>query len=202
MTGYSTSNGRGRSRSQFVNALLGAVVMVVFSWIPFAPVVGGAIAGYLEADRSSARRSPSDRGLRVGAFAGLIATIPAVVVVAFAASIFTVGWAGLATSSGMGPRAGLALPVLGWFIVAVGLLAVVAYHVGLSALGGWVGAQLADRDVDDRAMRGEVDDRGPREDPTFDETSGDASFDAEATGDDDATSSDAAPGNTDRSRDE
>ena len=68
----STNAERGRSRSGFVNALLGAVVMTVFSWIPFAPVVGGALSGYLEAGEAHATGPASRRGIRVGALAGVL----------------------------------------------------------------------------------------------------------------------------------
>ncbi|WP_323676830.1 DUF5518 domain-containing protein [Halorubellus sp. PRR65] len=146
MNEYSTTSGAGRSRSGFVNALLGAVVMVVFSWIPFAPVVGGALSGYLEAEARDGTRSVSRRGVRVGALAGLLAAIPALLVIALVGSVFTVGWVGLVASGGGGPRVALGLPVLAWVLVAVVVAVAVLYHVAFSALGGWLGAELATRD--------------------------------------------------------
>ena len=148
----STNAEPGRSRSGFVNALLGAVVMTVFSWIPFAPVVGGALSGYLEAGDAHATGPASRRGVRVGALAGVLTTIPAVLVLAFVGSLVTVGWFGMSTSGGMGPRVSLGLPVFAWGLAMFVLVFALVYHVGLSALGGWLGAELAVRE--DRPYRG------------------------------------------------
>lgn len=142
----SANTASGRSRSGLVNALLGAVVMVVFSWIPFAPVVGGALSGSLEAGERDGGRSASRRGVRVGALAGVLATIPAVLVLAFVGSIVTVGWFGTSMSGGMGPRVSLGLPLFAWGFALFVLVVALVYHVGLSALGGWLGAELATRD--------------------------------------------------------
>jgi len=158
----------GRSRSGFVNALLGAVVMTVFSWIPFAPVVGGALSGYLEAGEQHATNSASRRGVRVGALAGVLATIPAVLVLAFVGSIVTVGWFGMRMGGGMGPGFSLGLPVFAWGIATLILVFALVYHVGLSALGGWLGAELAARE--DSPFRGtpasDADDRRVVDDET------------------------------------
>lgn len=158
MNEYTTTSDTGRSRSGFVNALLGAVVMVVFSWIPFVPVVGGALSGYLEAGERDATRSVSRRGIRVGALAGLLAAIPALLVIGLVGSVFTVGWVGLVASSGGGPGVALGLPVFAWVVVAFVVVVAVLYHVALAALGGWLGAELADRD--DRRFQGRPDEAG------------------------------------------
>ena len=75
-----------------VNVLLGAIATVILgSAVPFAPVLGGAIAGYLQGgDRSE--------GLRVGLYAGLVALIPLfllfTVVGSIMAAVFAGGMAG------------------------------------------------------------------------------------------------------------
>jgi len=171
----STNAERGRSRSGFVNALLGAVVMTVFSWIPFAPVVGGALSGYLEAGEAHATGPASRRGIRVGALAGVLATIPAVLVLAFVGSILTVGWFGMSTTGGMGPGFSLGLPVVAWGLATFVLVFALVYHVGLSALGGWLGAELATRE--DRRLQA----------PTAD----DDTVDADARREDESTRRDA-----------
>jgi hypothetical protein len=52
-----------------VNAVLGAVVTVILSFLPLSPILGGLLAGYLQGgDRAD--------GARVGALAGVIAMIP------------------------------------------------------------------------------------------------------------------------------
>jgi heme/copper-type cytochrome/quinol oxidase subunit 4 len=174
----STNAERGRSRSGFVNALLGAVVMTVFSWIPFAPVVGGALSGYLDAGDRRGEGAASRRGIRIGALAGLLATVPAVLVLAFVGSIVTVGWFGMSMGGGMGPRVALGLPLFAWALVTFVLVLALVYHVALSALGGWLGAELerrvehgeAERDHGSRADREspETADRDADEDDAAD----------------------------------
>jgi hypothetical protein len=191
MTEYSTpTDERRRTRSGYVNALVGALVMIVFSWIPFAPVVGGAIAGYLEADAPSATRSANSRGLRVGALAGLFAAIPALLVVGFVGSIFTVGWLGVAATGDVALAPGLGIPVVAWVVVGFVIVVSVAYHVGLSALGGWLGAEIATRD--DRRLDTTPATDQRRLDDTYDDDSRTASSDPDmdagtATVDDDTT---------------
>lgn len=114
-----------------VNALVGAVATVVLSGIlPFSPLFGGGVAGYMQGGDRSA-------GLRVGALSGVVAFVPAAAVGLLVFVFFFSALVGGATSGA--PRAfGAfgALSVLGG--VFVGFLSV-AYIVGLSALGGWLG---------------------------------------------------------------
>lgn len=108
----------------YVNALLGAVVSVLLSFLPFSPALGGAVAGYLE----------ETDGLRVGAISGLFASLPLFgVVVLLGGVAIALGFADFAVG-------GFLLFVLG--VVAV--LFVVAYSVVLSAIGGLIGVYLAE----------------------------------------------------------
>lgn len=100
--------------------VIGAVVTAVLSFIPFSPVVGGGVAGYLQ-------RGDAGAGARVGAVAGLIATLPVAVLLGFLVAGFV--------ASGAGFVAGIAA-------VALGVSALFA--VALSALGGYLGVYLAD----------------------------------------------------------
>lgn len=114
-------------RNTLVNALLGAVVTVVFSFVPLSPVLGGMLAGYLQ-------RGTRGEGLRVGALSGLFAAVPFVLFVLFVVSALTaipVGADGLALG-----LAGLALAVTLFAFAAV-------YAVGLGAIGGYLGAYVA-----------------------------------------------------------
>lgn len=108
----------------FVNALVGGVAAIVLSFVPFSPVLGGGLAGYLQG-------GTRNDGLRVGAYAGAVAAIPLAFVSFVVLFLF-----GFGIFFG-GPRAGgalvLVLFMLG-FIVATAL-----YTVGLGALGGWLG---------------------------------------------------------------
>lgn len=114
------------TRTPLINALIGAVVSVVLSFIPLSPVIGGAVAGYLE-ERD---------GVRIGAISGAMAAVPMMLVFGLFISVVLFG----ASVGG-----GMAL------LAMVGVVAML-YTVTLSALGGYVGVYLADR----QAERGEA----------------------------------------------
>ena len=116
-----------------VNALIGAVVGLVLSFLPLSPMLGGAIAGYLEGgDR--------DDGVRVGAIAGVIAFLP---LVGFGVLLF--GFGAFFLVGGFPSRLGVVALV---FLVLFGLVLLGLYTVGLSALGGWLGNYvLTDTDL-------------------------------------------------------
>jgi hypothetical protein len=112
-----------------LHALIGAVVTVVFSFIPFSPVLGGGVAAYL----SDAETSD---GVRIGALSGLIAVVPLVVLGVLVFAIF-----GIFTIGGPG-GGGMAVGLGGLFVVLLVGVVAVAYTVGLSALGGYLGAYV------------------------------------------------------------
>lgn len=116
-----------------VNALLGAVVAIVLTFLPLSPMLGGLVAGYLQGgDRGD--------GVRVGAIAGVIAFLP---VAGFGVLVF--GFGAFYLVGGLPLRLGVAGVVvfLLFMLVVVGL-----YTVGLAALGGWLGNYvLTDTDV-------------------------------------------------------
>lgn len=111
----------GDSRSALVNALIGAAVGIVLSFVPLSPALGGGVAGYLEGGES-------DDGLRVGAIAGVVMALP----LAFLGLVVSTFFLGVGAPVGLG--------VL--FLLALVFLAL--YTVGLGALGGIVGASLED----------------------------------------------------------
>ncbi|WP_435151883.1 DUF5518 domain-containing protein [Haladaptatus sp. DFWS20] len=103
------------------NAIIGAVVTLVTSFVPFSPVLGGAVAAYLsDAD--------SGDGVRIGAISGAIATIPMIFVGFLFASIFLFGNA----------PGGFTV-----FLIVLGVIGIL-YTAGLSALGGYIGAYMTD----------------------------------------------------------
>lgn len=120
-----------------VNAVIGAVVTTVLSPIlPFSPVFGGAIAGYLQGgDRSD--------GLRIGAISGCVAFIPAVLL-AGVAFLFI-----LPFFIGVGGGEALGFGLFSGFIVLVILGGIATYIIGLSVAGGWLGNFVKyDTDID------------------------------------------------------
>ncbi|WP_115864423.1 DUF5518 domain-containing protein [Halorussus litoreus] len=103
-------------------AFVGAGVTVVTApLLPFAAIVGGGVAGYL-------RRSDLAEGAKVGALAGVAASIPAFIVVWLFVGIVLLGADPLMALSSL-------------FALLI-FLVVTAYTVGASALGGAAGAYL------------------------------------------------------------
>lgn len=135
--GYVVSRHRARRRAERddeplrsygAHAVLGAVATGVLSFLPFAPGVGGALAGYLE-------RGDSDRTVSVGALAGLLAVAPALSVL-----VFVLG--GLVTGLRAVEQGGMA--ILSGVTVLFAVLLVATIGAGLGALGGYVGGRLAE----------------------------------------------------------
>lgn len=105
-------------RSRLVNALIGAVVSVVTAFLPFSPVVGGAVAGYLE----------REGGVSVGALSGVIAATPLALVIFLLVAVLDF-FPGVAAVGGL--------------LVLVVVVLAALYTVGLGALGGLLGVYLA-----------------------------------------------------------
>lgn len=105
-----------------LNVLVGAAVTVVTApLLPFAAIVGGGVAGYLQ-------RGDLREGATVGAASGAVASVPAFLLVWVAVGVLFLGLDSL-----------FALTT----VVALVLLAVVVgYLVGAGALGGALGAYL------------------------------------------------------------
>jgi hypothetical protein len=99
--------------------IIGGVVSIVLSFIPLSTVLGGAVAGYLEGG------TPGD-GLKVGAIAGILVFVP------FA----LLGFFGMALLGVV--HAPTVFSVIGLFV----LVFIGAYTIGLSALGGYLGAYI------------------------------------------------------------
>lgn len=119
----------GKPRSDYAaNALLGAVVSALVSFVPFSPAFGGGVAGYLE-------RGESERTVGVGALSGVILMAPLLGLLLF----LTVGLLqGLLTVE----AGALALAVGAAMLMA--MLVVAVAGAGLGALGGYVGGKLAE----------------------------------------------------------
>lgn len=113
---------RGRGTPRWVLGVVGATVGTLLGFVPFSPLLGGGLAGYLDPDESAS-------GLGAGTLAGLFAAVPALALVGLAG-------VGLITAVG-GELAATATVLLGVLV-----LFSVAYVVGLSAVGGYVGGKL------------------------------------------------------------
>lgn len=105
----------------FLNAAIGAAITVVLFFVPFSPLLGGGIAGYLEGGETRT-------GVKVGAIAGVLAAIPIALLIFLAGAFFVIA-----------PP----LPFV-WVFVSflVVLVFIMAYTVGLSALGGILGVYV------------------------------------------------------------
>ncbi|SFS35468.1 DUF5518 domain-containing protein [Halostagnicola kamekurae] len=131
-----------------VNAVIGAVVGVVLSFLPISPAIGGAVAGFLE--------GPDGRdGLVAGTLAGLIMFLPMAGIAMFLLVFFGfgVGFVGVPASGAL------------FGLVVFGLIAGTLFVtiVGLSILGGLLGAYVAREYPDKHAASRETIgmDRGP-----------------------------------------
>lgn len=111
------------------NAIVGAVATVVLSFVPFAPVLGGLVSGYLQGGEGR-------DGARVGAYAGLVAALPIAVLFLFLVG----GTVVVGTELGLG-----ASIVFVGLLLAFSMLVVVVYMVALSALGGYLGVSIGER---------------------------------------------------------
>ena len=116
-----------------LNALIGAAVTLVTSFVPFSPVIGGAVAGYLQ-------RGDTRAGAKVGALSGLF--------YAGAGALFVVPFLLFVFLGAELPGFGLAL-----VIAMAGILALIS--AGLGALGGVIGVYVLDEtDVGDSRSGG------------------------------------------------
>ncbi|MFB6296765.1 MAG: DUF5518 domain-containing protein [Halobacteriales archaeon] len=123
MTATPTDTGVDSEDSNtLLNALVGAVVTLVTApLLPFAAIVGGGVAGYLE-------RGTVEEGAVIGAVSGAIAAIPS----------FFVVWAFLAFLA----LGGFELLGFASLFGVVVFLGVVGYFVVAGAAGGAAGAYL------------------------------------------------------------
>lgn len=117
------TSGGERATSTLLNALIGGVVGVLLSFIPFSTVLGGGVAGYLEGGDWKS-------GGKVGAIAGLIVFVP-LLFVGLAVVVFIP-----VTASA---EAGFGVQLALWVSLLVLVLLAVLYTIGLSALGGVLG---------------------------------------------------------------
>ena len=108
-----------------LNAVVGAAVTVVLSFIGFSPLVGGGIAGYLQ-------RGTRTSGAKVGALSGAFAVIPTLLFVFLFFGVFLVGMAGGGFPGG---------PELFIFLL-VAFPFLVLWNVGLGAAGGYLGVYV------------------------------------------------------------
>jgi hypothetical protein len=118
----------------WVNAVAGGTVTLVLAPVlPFAPVLGGALAGYLEAGERGTRRVD---GFRAGALAGVVAFVALLV---FAVLLGNLLFALLTGLVGVPPGF---VSGLGLLVFVVGAVFGALYVVGLSAVGGWLGVYV------------------------------------------------------------
>ncbi|MGB9987443.1 DUF5518 domain-containing protein [Salarchaeum japonicum] len=104
-----------------INALIGAAVTVILSFTGVSPLLGGAAAGYLQAN------GPQD-GARVGAISGVIASLPIILVLAlFSAAL---------------PFAPIEFAALGVVAVIFVVVFAVGFTAAMSAVGGYLGGYI------------------------------------------------------------
>lgn len=120
-----TSMGKGDT---LVNAAIGAVVTVILAFTAVSPLIGGAVAGYLQQET---RRS----GAKVGALSGVFAFLPFIL---FVFLLFGFVVAGPMMGGGFGLPGGIELVII--FLVIFPLI--LAWNAGLGAVGGYLGTVI------------------------------------------------------------
>ncbi|MFP8956436.1 DUF5518 domain-containing protein [Natrialbaceae archaeon A-CW3] len=121
--------------SMALHAFIGAIVGVVLSFIPFSTVLGGAVAGFLE--------GPDARsGAIAGTLAGAIMFLPVA-----GGFVLLFGFLGLGFGFGGVPAGGFVALVFVLFVFGV---FVALYTIGLAAIGGLIGAIIAEEFPDQR----------------------------------------------------
>ena len=124
-----TAEETGAHRSDYAaNALLGAVISALLSFVPFSPAIGGGVAGYLE-------RGESERTVGVGALSGIVLMSPVLGFLLFLTIGLLLGL--MAVDAGALALAVGAAMLMAFLVVAVA-------GAGLGALGGYVGGKLAE----------------------------------------------------------
>lgn len=114
--------------SAYANAVRGSAVTVVFSFIGVSAVLGGGLGGYLEG-------SDSDQTVSVGAAAGFLPAIPALVIALFTLAGVAVGLNDIDQTEAL-------VVVSGSLVFATVIYAVL--NAALGALGGYIGGRLAE----------------------------------------------------------
>lgn len=122
------------------NALIGAAVTVFGSFIPFSPILGGGVAGYLQ-------KGSLEDGVTVGTLSGVFAAV----LFGALGALFLVPFAflGLFGARGGPPMAMFVLMGFVWLF----------YTVVLSVLGGAIGVYLSEETAVDEYLPDTADDR-------------------------------------------
>ncbi|GGL50966.1 DUF5518 domain-containing protein [Halocalculus aciditolerans] len=115
-------------RSTLAIVGLGAFTTAVLSFLPFAPIAGGALTGFTASDSRF-------RGTYMGAASGLVGFVPVFVVGVIAGVFAGASWG----VGAVGPA-----QFVGYLAIAAVVFAL-AYYVGLGALGGFLGARYRAR---------------------------------------------------------
>ncbi|WP_373189822.1 DUF5518 domain-containing protein [Halolamina sp.] len=123
-----------RAPNTLLNGLIGSIVSVLLSFLPFSTVLGGAVAGYLEGGDAA-------DGAKVGTIGGLIAFVPVVLIILVVALFVPVAGMGMQMGTGMGLLGG-GVALAFWVSLFALLLFAAVYTVGFSVLGGVLGVYL------------------------------------------------------------
>lgn len=119
----------------WINAVIGAVATFVIGALPLiqfvAPIGGGAVAGYLQ-------NTGTGDGAKVGAVAGLIGAIPALMI-----GILFLGFFGLAGASSGTAEGFLGGGLVGGIFFVIIIVAIIGSTI-FSAIGGAIGAMVAE----------------------------------------------------------
>ena len=120
--GHRQARNERHSTPHWILGVAGALISSLLSFIPLSPILGGAVAGYLNPN-------PESSGLGIGTTAGVFGSLPLLVVIIFTS-------VGLILSAPSETAAAVVTAV------SIVLLLILPYFVGLSAIGGYLGGWI------------------------------------------------------------
>ena len=113
-----------------LNAVIGAIITAITAgFIPLSPVIGGAVAGYLQQEDATT-------AVKLGTLSGVIAILPFLFITPLLGTLVGLPLLSIFTE-GLGAFIGVFMV----FLIGV-VLAAAVYLIGLGAIGGYLGWYL------------------------------------------------------------
>ncbi len=120
------------SKQEFMYVIIGAVAMIFLSFLPFSPVMGGALTGYLD-------NNDTWRGFIMGIYAGIVGAFLVLVIILGLVSI--IGFGVFAMNDPLSIDI-LAVSRVVTTVIVVAFIGIAGSMILLSGVGGAIGSYL------------------------------------------------------------